>query len=186
MGSVGPLSPWPAPVTAICPRCSRGSQGSLGGAGLACARAAVPPPYPKWADDPLLPKPRAHPLCGIIFCCCATNHTDRQPSVLGGDGWSPGHPGEEETRLPLRLTGTERFAKGFLICGAFARRLSTSLPAVGPGSLHTITKEPQRWLMEMGLRSQRTCECSESQGTLPRRFPARTVRHCGSLADGRQ
>jgi len=45
---------------------------SLGGAGPASARAAVPPPYPEWADDPLLPKPRAHPLRSIIFLCSAT------------------------------------------------------------------------------------------------------------------
>lgn len=86
---------------------------SLSGPGPASARAAVPPPYPEWADDPLLPKPRAHPLSSIIFLCSATPQCriaqtgsplfllrwgdSRQGFPVTGDGWSPEHPGVQET-----------------------------------------------------------------------------------------
>lgn len=104
-------------------------------------RAAVPPPYPKQADDPLLPKPRAHPLCGIIFCCCFTNCTDRQSSVLGG--WL-------EPRTPwcgrdMALLETDRYGevcKGIPCLGSICPvpqhhtwSSATSHTAAGPGSL---------------------------------------------------
>lgn len=73
-GCSGPLSPRPAPIVAICPRCSQGSpcQGCCSSSSSKTGRRSS------------AAKPRAHPLCGTIFCCCATNHPDRQPSVPGG------------------------------------------------------------------------------------------------------
>lgn len=151
---IGSLAPWSAPKNAICLRCSRGRQGSmlsLSGVGPATARAAVPPTYPEQADDPLLPKLRAHPLRSIIFLCSATPQCRiAQPDSpllllhwggfrgggfpITGNGWSPEHHGAQETWLSLKPTGTERFSNGFFVCGAFAQCLGTVSGALPPPS----------------------------------------------------
>lgn len=118
-------------------------------------RAAVPPPYPKQADDLLLPKPRAHPLCGIIFCCCATDRTDRRlvggMAVLGG--WlEPRTPwcGRDTQRHSQAFPETDRYrelCKGtsrlWSICPAPRHRTwssATSHTTAGPGSLTGLQK----------------------------------------------
>lgn len=76
-----------------------------------------------------------------------------------GGGWSPDHPAVQGTRLSLKPTATERLAKGFCVCGAFAQCLGAvpgalpPPPPAGPGSLHRITKESQSRRMETGLQT---------------------------------